>query len=548
MSLSCVFTDLLFKPFPDSPLPSHIDRMMSLRNKTVCIQAVMRTDELSDNAADADISLMCALPYEMYEVVCIPVMRPAYDGRDEYYLRTEPGLYPDPLIPITDKGILRIQRGITKSVWIIVNPESETVDPGDYEITFSVRTGNAEASAALKLHVINAILPNEGIHYTNWFHCDCICDAHGCEMFSERHWLILEKYLKMYVRSGADMVLTPCFTPPLDTPVGGERMTAQLVKVKRREYKYTFDFSLLGRWIDLCRSAGIKLFEHSHLFTQWGALHAPKITADTENGEEIIFGWETDAQDENGEYARFLREYLTELVKYLDGRGDLGRFWFHVSDEPWINQLEAYKKAKSMIAPYIDGCTQFDALTHPEFMDIADVPIPITSSLDKFLGKKENLWTYYIGSTCCSGYSNRLISMPGARTEILGLQLAAHDIKGFLHWGYNFWYTRLSERPIDPWRSPDNDVFFAGGTSFMVYPGRDGYDGPVASLRLYIFAEGLNDAKEYNMLRELIGKEKLAEICPEISFHTVPDDKEMRELSDRILSAISIAVDGNTEE
>lgn len=538
MSVTCVFTGSLYKPFHDSPLPEPMKEISSLCNSPVCLQAVFRAENLSDNAADAVISVKCQLPFELYEAALVPVMRPAYQRRDEYFLRTEPGLYPDPLIPISGDRILRAQNGITKSVWIIVNPESVFADAGDYEIEFSVFCDNQSASASVTVRVINAALPDEGIHYTNWFHCDCICDAHGCGMFSERHWSLLEKYVALYARSGADMILTPCFTPPLDTPVNGERMTAQLVGVKRTEGKYTFDFSLLGRWIDLCKSAGIKLFEHSHLFTQWGALHAPKIMAETEEGTVRIFGWETDALDSGGEYAVFLRAYLTALTAFLRERGDLERFYFHVSDEPWNNQIEEYKKAKSLIAPYIDGCRQFDALTHPEYIDIADIPVPITEALDKFMGKKDDLWTYYIGSTCYAGYSNRLISMPGARTRILGLQMATHGIKGFLHWGYNFWYTRLSEYQVDPWRSPDNDAFFAGGTSFVVYPGRGRNEGPVASSRLYIFAEGLRDAKAYMLLEKLAGREKAREICPEISFHTVLTDGEMTVLSEKILNAI----------
>ena len=41
------------------------------------------------------------------------------------------------------------------------------------------------------------------------------------------------------------MLLTPVFTPPLDTAVGGERRTVQLVDVKAEGNQYTFGFANL---------------------------------------------------------------------------------------------------------------------------------------------------------------------------------------------------------------------------------------------------------------------------------------------------------------
>lgn len=54
--------------------------------------------------------------------------------------------------------------------------------------------------------------------------------------------------------------------------------------------KKHFALSLLKKWIDISKECGIEYFEISHLFTQWGAKHAPKIMAE-ENGtdEPIIF-------------------------------------------------------------------------------------------------------------------------------------------------------------------------------------------------------------------------------------------------------------------
>ena len=86
------------------------------------------------------------------------------------------------------------------------------------------------------------------------------------------------------------MLLTPVFTPPLDTAVGGERPTVQLVKVIKENNKYSFDFENFRRYINLCLNCGIEAFEISHFFTQWGAKHVPKTVA-TVNGKEKQIFW-----------------------------------------------------------------------------------------------------------------------------------------------------------------------------------------------------------------------------------------------------------------
>ena len=43
---------------------------------------------------------------------------------------------------------------------------------------------------------------------------------------------------------------------------------------------------------------GVKYFEISHLFTQWGAKHAPKIMGCFKGEYVKLFGWETKAESQ----------------------------------------------------------------------------------------------------------------------------------------------------------------------------------------------------------------------------------------------------------
>ena len=143
------------------------------------------------------------------------------------------------------------------------------------------------------LELIGASLPEQELIFTNWFHADCIASVYGVRVFSEKHWELIGKFMHEAHESGVNMILTPLFTPPLDTGIGAERPTVQLVGVTKTDGGYTFDFSLLDRWISLAEESGITYFEMSHLFTQWGAKAAPKIVASVGGTKKRIFGWDT---------------------------------------------------------------------------------------------------------------------------------------------------------------------------------------------------------------------------------------------------------------
>lgn len=166
---------------------------------------------------------------------------------------------------------------------------------------------------------------------------------HKVPVFSEEHWTITGNYLENAVRYGINMLLTPILTPPLDTGVGLERPTVQLVDIARTADGYQFGFSRLKRYMDLAWEKGIRYFEISHLFTQWGAHCAPKVVI-SENGEEKrLFGWDTAAG--SPEYTAFLEVFLPALRGFLKREGRLDRCYFHISDEPSLEMEDSYRRA-----------------------------------------------------------------------------------------------------------------------------------------------------------------------------------------------------------
>ena len=456
---------------------------------------------------DISVSSPLAEHITLSKVGNVPSTLPVYPDRaDKGYITTSPAIFPDPLFPITD-GKIRAAVMNWRAIWVSVKiPEDLPCGKYPVVITFS-RNGETVAKAKFEIEVHSLQLPAQELIYTQWFHCDCIADVHKVPVLSEAHWSLIYKYMKLAAEHGMNMILTPVLTPPLDTEIGTERPTVQLVEIIKNESGYVFDFSLLERFVDMAISVGIKYFEINHFFTQWGAYCTPKVVATVNGKKKKIFGWNTSAT--SNEYAEFLGALVPELIAFFVSKGiDKKALYFHVSDEPREIHIESYKAAADILCPLIKECNHMDALSAFDFYKLGLVETPVVASnhIVPFLEADiKGLWTYYCCSQC-KDTSNRFMAMPSPRTRIIGVQMYKYDIVGFLHWGYNFYYTQLSKRLVDPYAETDSDAAFPSGDAFTVYPYENGV---ISSLRQKVFADALNDMRLLKLLEVKIGKEKV---------------------------------------
>lgn len=500
------------------------------------------------------------------DVELVPSAFPCFDQTDDNYLTTEPGLFPDLLVPkeaeveaqeklsgtpaaetqekmagtpaakaqenLSGECAVPVTRFVLsplanqyRAVWIDF-PETKNIAAGTYQIEMEITEYNpdaagvartAEAKIAEKITlqfaiaVSDAVLPEQTLIHTEWFHTDCIADYYHTEVFSEKHWNAVEKQIAMAADLGINMLLTPVFTPPLDTAVGGERTTVQLVDIAYLGGKWSFDFEKLEKWCSLCHKHGIKYLEIAHLFTQWGAHATPKIIVTTENGPEKMFGWHVAATDPA--YREFLENFLPALQEKLVECGfGKEQVIFHISDEPGTQVMESYQAARAAAKDLLEGWKIFDALSEYEFYEegIVEHPIPSNDHIQKFVdhGVKD-LWTYY----CCGqtvDVPNRFFAMPSARNRIMGVLMYLYDIKGFLQWGFNFYNASLSRFHLDPYFDTHANYAFPSGDAFLVYPGPDGT--PYSSIRGEVQRQGLADMRALQYLESRIGRPAVEEL------------------------------------
>ncbi len=541
----------LEKCFLDEPFPTKavLKNASMLKNEVfrfgACYTMDQSTQYCSKRVVKLDIESPLAEHIRVWHVDHVPVKMPTENDRyDADYLRLTPGLYPDLLTPLRkDKRMMMCEN--LESLYFEVDTKGE-VTSGEYVITVMLideNTGDTVEKASLILNIIDAQLPSQEIVATQWLHCDCLQTYYDTESFDERHWMIIESFIKTAVEHGINMILTPIFTPPLDTYVGGERPTTQLVDVFVEAGEYRFGFDKLSRWVDLCDKLGIKYFEFSHLFTQWGAAHAPKIMATVDGNYTHLFGWETDAT--GAEYVKFLRTLIPQLLAFMSSKnGADKRCWFHISDEPSLEHLEQYVASRAAIADLLKGYPIIDALSNYEFYEqgIVDNPISATNHIDTFIEHNvSNLWCYY----CISQWnkvSNRFIAMPGARTRIIGTQFYKYNIAGFLHWGYNFYNNQGSYGSINPYVITDGERFSPAGDTFSVYPGMGGEALP--SLRLKFFHDALQDLAAFKLCESLYDREFVLTLMEEggmpITFSEYPRESDyLLKLREKVNAAIA---------
>lgn len=482
------------------------------------------------------------------EVRNVPCDYPAHPD-DTFAISATPGLFPDALIPADDTP-QRYTFNFWQALWISVKiPAGYT--PGDYPITVSIVSdspstlpwpqGNFEApKETLTLRVLPFDLPKQRLLSINWFYADCIAKYYNLEPWSEPLWNMLEKYFVNMAEHGNNILYTPLWSVPLDTGKGWERPTVQLLDISEANGCYSVNFDNLKRWIETARKAGIERFELAHMFTQWGAHATPKIIV---NGEKR-FGWHVPSA--SPVYEDFLKQILPQLTQFLKEQGLAGKCYFHISDEPNLHVLESYKAASQLIRQFVneDDFPIIDALSEVEFYQLGLIkrPIPVTATVDRFANEPiEERWVYYCGNWqhCLP---NRNLGMPSIRSRIMGILLYLYKMDGFLHWGYNFWFTQFSlNQNISPWQVTCAGRAHLGGDSFNVYPGPE---GPIDSIHFETFTEGLQDLRALDLLETKIGRDKVVAIIQKDVNYTIDmrhyphDDQWLLNLRKRINEAI----------
>ena len=534
LEIKCVSS--LTKVFPDSALTESdiCHTAQVLLNETASFQIAYRADCLVKRLhLKIDAGALPVTPV-LQKVELVPSEMPGYGDEDDFVLKTSPGLFPDVLLPFSEAEELYAYPNQWRCIWVTLSAAPDAA-PGTYPLHISISgTDDSTFGANRKwygeetftLSVLPAKLPEQKIAHTEWFSTDCLSTWYHAKPLSDRWWELVNSYLKNAADHGINMILTPVFTPPIETKIGSERLTVQLMNIVKTGDQYDFDFQNLEKWISIALASGIHYFEMPHLFTQWGAKFTPKIIV-TENGEtKKLFGWQVASEDPS--YRNFLSQFLPALISCLEKYLDSDQVFFHISDEPGEDSLERYQRLSKLVRDLIGDYPLMDALSEYTIFEksLLNPPVTVLDTVNNFLEKQVRpLWVYYACLENKNYIPNRFFAFPSLRNRIIGIQLYKFQIQGFLHWGYNHWYSGLSVKELDPFTNTDSDACFPSGDAFLVYPGEN---GPINSIRIEVLREAFQDYRALTLLESLTDREHVLSILeadiPPITFTEYPHD------------------------
>ena len=500
----------LEKIFPDSDWNGpELRSDVAARGEVYSFQVAVRFRETDNHYLR--VALESELNAQIRLVEAVPVHLAA-NRPDDDFLRTTPGLYPDLLDELECKDRFRVMPRQWRTLWVTVRI-GEDCPAGTYpvKLLFSDIDWQGKwrpetvATAEIELKVLPFTLPEQQLLRYEWFHADCLSAYYRVPAWSEEHWRIVENFVHNAVSHGINVLYVPLWTPPLDTEIGGERPTCQLLDVHvEADGAYRFGFEKLERYLEMGKRLGVKRFGISHLVTQWGAEFTPKIVETLGGGRDRkLFGWHVGSDDPA--FKAFLTALMPQLLAVLRRHGLTGRCFFSISDEPSVEHLETCRSVVEWIVPLLEDFPTVEALSSFDFYQNGLVrnPVPCNNHIEPFVGHVKELWTYY----CCSQEDrvpNRCMAMPSRRNRIMGLLAYVYDLTGFLQWGFNFYFSQYSKRLIDPFACTDAGGAFPAGDPFMVYPGE--YGVPLDSIRHEVFREGLQDLRALKLLESRIGR------------------------------------------
>jgi hypothetical protein len=349
----------LEKPFSDESFDKYAElkRGSALLSETYSVQLLYtyETDEENRPWVSYTFALSGSLAEyaTVREVKNVGVQKPVGIKFDDNYLRTTPGVYPDVLDVFNNGNIFTGALGILNSLWIdIAVPEDAKELAGEQTLEISVfrkSTDVAVCKNSLTLEVIGCALPRQKTNFTMWVQSESLAKYYGVELWSKKHWQILENALVCAKRGGANIAYVPIYTTVIAT--------------KTCE-GFRFNYRLFDKWVALAERLGFDYFEMSHLFSPGDAARADSAAFYYENGDVVSM---KGRRATDPDYVAYIRALLVGVISRLKKKGLSLKLLFHIADEPSLKNIELFRAARNTVIDIIGEYPILDAIFDIEY-------------------------------------------------------------------------------------------------------------------------------------------------------------------------------------
>ncbi|MBR5515916.1 MAG: DUF4091 domain-containing protein, partial [Clostridia bacterium] len=406
---------------------------------------------------------------------------------------------------------------------------SENTEPGKYEIPiyfyesdlFSEEEKLAETKVTLEVFAYTFPDMKDSPFFLDlWQHNCNIARKYEVEPFSDAHFEIMDKYLSSMAKLGQKTVTLIMSDTPwsgqwchLETRNEANLYEYSIAKISReKDGSFTYDFSAVQRYIDLCAKHDIKgeisLYGLVNVWCDYlGGFDS--ITPDHPDGLKLRYFDKAEGKFKYITKGEEVDAYIKAVHDYFVETEQMSRVRI-VADEP--ADTAAYRKITDHIKSIAPKFVFKAAINHsefiPEFADtVADyVPslLSLSTEFDKILEYKETMkdsrFTWYICNM--PHHPNIMLRNDLCEGLLIGVLTSYLEMDGFLRWNYTVWTDH-----------PKEDIRYFGwpaGDLCFVYPGPGG--NPLLSLRYKALYRGielcilLNEYKKNNDAKELFDK------------------------------------------
>ncbi|HBP37500.1 MAG TPA: hypothetical protein DD640_01935 [Clostridiales bacterium] len=413
-----------------------------------------------------------------------------------------------------------VERLKVQPVWIEAAVSADR-SPGIYQGTIRIYTHKMFEDEILArtmtftLRVYDVALddPGDNRFYLNlWLHMSNIARKHEVPLWSDRHFEILEHYVRSLAQLGQKSVMLfvseipwsgqNCFKIVNNLSDLFEYSMVRISRSAAGEFRY--DFSVLEKYIDLCSRYGISREIEVHGLLNIWTCPAEGYAGPAADYPDAIRLRYLDEADGCGKYMKLgaeIRQYMQALEQFFVRKGivDIVRI---TADEP--GDILAYQLRVQALKEIVPRMKIKTIVGHPEFLsrldcfagEEMDLIVHLEAACDdwaawqKCQNRISGLKGYYV---CCGPQRpNTFISSPLLECRLIGLVAAFMGFDGFLRWNYTVWPDKPRERI-----SYKYPVWQAGDTNF-VYPANNGR--PLLSLRYKNLKRGIED---YALIRRL---------------------------------------------
>ena len=504
------------KVFRDSNIKSGLGIIHAVRGEIAAAQVSIRVDKKSRLVIENPVLFTngkASFKAIARWIGFVDVRYNTPDTPEKFLERKAPASFPDPILETNWVDAIPSQQN---PIWVSI-PVPYDQETGVYHGSVKVISDNKSMECNIEVIVHKARLSEKrNLWVTNWLFADKLASQFGTELWSERHWGLIDVVARDMAAHRQNVILTPLF---------------DLLTFYKHEGKIKIDFGKFDRWVELFDKHGAAdLIEGVHLGGRegnvWNAEHFTLTSVTIRNQDGTINERIENARVGSKPFCDFLNQFLPILRDYLAKRGWLSRYIQHIADEPIKINAENWVAFSEYVKKLMPEVRRVDAAMTPDVKGAIDIWVPLLNYFDKeqgFYADRQDaggeIWFY----TCLyprGEYPNRFIDFPLLKTRLLHWINFRYNLPGYLHWGYNWW----SENPfsnVEPFQSDGSRL--PPGDNAIVYPGKNGI---LSSMRWEMLRKGVEDYELLLHLKEIrpasaIKKAYMAALNPTICVNNI---------------------------